>query len=68
VIPTILPMTRPLSSMNCFRAPSIALCGSRCESSRQDSAAACWTFVQSHLSRNNEYIDKGTERVSYKLI
>jgi hypothetical protein len=68
VIPTILPMTRPLSSMNCFRASSIAWCGSGRESSRLDSAAASWTFVQSHLSRNNEYIDKGTERVSYKLV
>jgi hypothetical protein len=69
VIPTtILPMTRPLSLMNTFWAPSIALCSPRSESSRGDSIGASWTFVQPHLSRNNEYIDKGTERVSYKLV
>jgi hypothetical protein len=68
VIPTILPMTRPLSLMNAFGGPSIALCSPRSESSRDELIRASWTFVQSHLSRNNEHIDKGTERVSYKLV
>jgi hypothetical protein len=50
---------RPLSSMTCLRAHSIAWRGRHRESKLRAGV---------HHSRNKAYVDKGTERVSYKAI